>query len=617
MKNIDKKLVVFLTIMNLLVIGAVIYIVFQFERVEQSIHVMSDEVTETMNILSPLIKNLELVSINVIEIGEAANLTYISLKKLKKLHTKLIKSQTEFQPKLLESLQNWNQKAITNIQTIREVVDRGKRVTDESGGNFRAIEQQLRIFQNIFTVDKLINFIKTQIFVTLALLIVISLFTSLIISRLLKQSQLAIKQAKLVANQRWVQSKLTELYDNIRGELNHTTLAQRIIDYLTPCLNALVGAIYNNDNGTLKLNAGYAYPTQPNETNQFLFGQGLIGQAAKEQKSILVSEIPDNCIKINSALGEMKPNHMLVTPFMLDGHVKGVIELGLFRPLSENQTLLLQQAAERIAISFKSAEYRNQMRILLKESQAQSEELQQQQKILEQQQQELEQNNSQLETFARTVAHDLKNPLNTVIGYSDELVEICTEDNLLDAELMSQLVFVAKAGHKMEEIINALLLLAKTSKGGNIDTQPLDMPSIIAQAQERLIYMIKGCQAEISIAKNFPVVLGYAPWVEEVWANYISNGIKYGGLPPKLELGADVQDDNMIRFWVRDNGPGLSKENLAKLFTAFTRLHQNNAEGHGLGLSIVQQIIEKLNGKIGAESIMGQGSTFYFTLPKL
>jgi two-component system, sensor histidine kinase and response regulator len=72
---------------------------------------------------------------------------------------------------------------------------------------------------------------------------------------------------------------------------------------------------------------------------------------------------------------------------------------------------------------------------------------------------------------------------------------------------------------------------------------------------------------------------------------------------------------DMVRFWVRDNGPGLSPEAQTKLFTPFTRLHKERADGHGLGLSIVQQIVEKQGGKIGLESVEGQGSLFYFTLP--
>ncbi len=238
------------------------------------------------------------------------------------------------------------------------------------------------------------------------------------------------------------------------------------------------------------------------------------------------------------------------------------------------------------------------------------------QKQLEEHSEELEQRNKQLEAFSHTVAHDLKNPLNTVIGYSDELVEICIEDKLLNDELLEQQKLISQAGHKMEDIINSLLLLAKTVKSTDIDMQPIDMSEIIFQAKKRLAYAINGCQAEIVLPDYFPTAKSYAPWVEEIWANYISNAMKYGGYPPKITLGADQQDDGMIRFWVKDNGEGLSLEAQAKLFTLFTRLHQDRAEGHGLGLSIVQQIVEKLGGKVGVESEIGQGSIFYFTLPK-
>jgi len=109
--------------------------------------------------------------------------------------------------------------------------------------------------------------------------------------------------------------------------------------------------------------------------------------------------------------------------------------------------------------------------------------------------------------------------------------------------------------------------------------------------------------------------LGHAEWIVEVWANYLSNSIKYGGQPPRVKLGAEVQPNGMVRFWVRDNGPGLSPEEQARLFTPFTRLDQVRAKGHGLGLSIVRRIVEKLGGQVGVESQIGQGSSFFFTLP--
>jgi two-component system, sensor histidine kinase and response regulator len=146
----------------------------------------------------------------------------------------------------------------------------------------------------------------------------------------------------------------------------------------------------------------------------------------------------------------------------------------------------------------------------------------------------------------------------------------------------------------------------------------LEMGRIVDEAQQRLLKLIEQYQPEMMVppSADWPVALGYAPWVEEVWANYISNALKYGGQPPRLELGADLLDGGQqVRFWVKDNGPGLSSAEQARLFTPFTRIHTSRAEGHGLGLSIVQRIVDRQDGQAGAESEPGQGSRFFFTLP--
>ena len=104
--------------------------------------------------------------------------------------------------------------------------------------------------------------------------------------------------------------------------------------------------------------------------------------------------------------------------------------------------------------------------------------------------------------------------------------------------------------------------------------------------------------------------------IEEVWANYISNALKYGGHPPALEAGAEPSTDGMVRFWLRDNGPGVTPQAQARLFTPFPRLRELRVRGHGLGLSIVRRIIEKLGGRVGAESMPEGGSCFWFELPQ-
>jgi signal transduction histidine kinase len=104
-------------------------------------------------------------------------------------------------------------------------------------------------------------------------------------------------------------------------------------------------------------------------------------------------------------------------------------------------------------------------------------------------------------------------------------------------------------------------------------------------------------------------------WVEEIWINYISNAIKYGGTPPQITLGSNLQSNGTVCFWVHDNGSGITPDDQAKLFIPFSRLEQREAEGHGLGLSIVERIVNKLGGQVAVDSVPGEGTTFSFTLP--
>jgi signal transduction histidine kinase len=231
---------------------------------------------------------------------------------------------------------------------------------------------------------------------------------------------------------------------------------------------------------------------------------------------------------------------------------------------------------------------------------------------------ELQQRNEELDTFAHTVAHDLKNPLNAIIVYTDLLIEDGHDPACLfePQHVLKDLHEIKLAAGKMVDIIEALLLLAGVSKQ-RVDMIPLDMATIVTEVQQRLSYMIQEYQGHIHFPRAWPQACGYAPWVEEIWANYISNGLKYGGQPPRLQLGADSENNGLIRFWVRDNGYGLSQEQQQHLFIPFAQINQKrHKESHGLGLSIIRNVVKKLGGQVGVESRVGQGSTFYFTLPK-
>jgi len=226
---------------------------------------------------------------------------------------------------------------------------------------------------------------------------------------------------------------------------------------------------------------------------------------------------------------------------------------------------------------------------------------------------ELEARNEELDAFAHTVAHDLKGPVSNLVSFAGLLAGDYAA--MPDEIRRESHQWIVKSAQRMSNIIDALLLLASVRKVEEVEVQPLDMASIVADTQERLAYLIEDHQAQILMPDTWPVALGNGPWVEEVWVNYLSNAIQYGGRPPRVELGAEAQAGGMVRFWVRDNGHGIPPQEQANLFTPFTRLDQVRAKGHGLGLSIVRRIVEKLGGQVGVESSVGKGSTFFFTLP--
>jgi len=264
---------------------------------------------------------------------------------------------------------------------------------------------------------------------------------------------------------------------------------------------------------------------------------------------------------------------------------------------------------------------------------------------------ELEALNEQLDAFAHTVAHDIKDPLGGVVALTSLLREYY-QDLSLNA-IQEYLDAISQNALRLVSIVDALLLLASVRQVDSVRVEPLDMATVIAGVQSRLAVLIAEHRAVIITPEHWPVVHSYGPWIEEVWANYISNAIKYGGcpaegIPPRVELGFSILDCGLpisksdgsgteqlpqvqesqtsnpkseiqnrksaIRFWVRDNGVAIPPAQQAMLFTKFTRL-RDVEPGHGLGLSIVRSIVEKLGGEVGVESDLEQGNTFWFTLP--
>jgi signal transduction histidine kinase len=219
---------------------------------------------------------------------------------------------------------------------------------------------------------------------------------------------------------------------------------------------------------------------------------------------------------------------------------------------------------------------------------------------------------AELDAFAHTVAHDLKSPLWLMTGFAEMLLADFGE--AMPKEMKRHVESIERTGKKGIRIVEELLLLASVERQ-NVKVTAVDMQPIVTSALDRLEMMLQEYKPIIIQPESWSSARGYAPWLEEVWVNYFSNALKYGGNPPQVECGATQLDENRIKFWVKDNGEGIAPEDQTKLFTEFRKLDTTTHEGHGLGLSIVQRIIQELDGEVGVESQMGQGSCFYFVLP--
>ena len=224
----------------------------------------------------------------------------------------------------------------------------------------------------------------------------------------------------------------------------------------------------------------------------------------------------------------------------------------------------------------------------------------------------------EMDTYAYTVAHGLKTPL-SVITFASEMLLQSEASGVPDPDAPELLESINRMGYKMAHIIENLLTLTGLSQA-DVVGEPLNMAHILDEVQERLASTLAESKAVVVFAtplESWPQAKGSRPLVEEVWENFIGNAIKYGSTPPRIELGAKLIEENMVQFWIRDNGHGIPAISQEQIFEPFSRLHVNLADGHGLGLAIVDRIVRKLHGRVAVEStgIPGEGSTFSFTLP--
>jgi len=228
--------------------------------------------------------------------------------------------------------------------------------------------------------------------------------------------------------------------------------------------------------------------------------------------------------------------------------------------------------------------------------------------------QQLETANRELEAFSYTISHDLRAPLRAISGFTSILFEEYAD--AMPAEARGYLKRVKDSGDHMGQLVDDLLAFSRLGRQA-VRTQRVNMRSIVDRALQELSPALDGRQVEVVIGE-LPDAACDPALVEQVFVNLLSNAFKYSRRREHARVEVGVLEANAIEgptYFVRDNGAGFDMEYAGKLFGVFQRMHRSeDFEGTGVGLAIVQRIVERHGGRVWAEAKVDAGATFYFTV---
>jgi len=472
--------------------------------------------------------------------------------------------------------------------------------------------------------------------------------------------------------QSWLKTKLAEATSTVQGVQDIYMLAHMVITKMTPLVGASYGVFYITESqglqSTLKKLAAYANNGAEIGALSFAFGQGLAGQAAAENKMILLQEVPENYIQIASGLGTASPASIIVLPVAFEGQVLAVIEMASFSGFSTLHQTLLEEVNDTIGVAINRIANYTKIGKLLKEAQAMTEELQSQSEELQLQQEELITINEQLEDqykkaeqksreleqaqaaleektreviigskykseFLANMSHELRTPLNSLLILSQMLADN-SEGNLTDKQVeFAQTIF--SSGHDLLNLINDVLDLAKIEAGKmEINQSSVYLEDIhgFVERQFAQVAQRQGLEFSVNLADDLPKTFGTDEQrLQQVIKNLLSNAFKFterGSVSLQIrradeETTVDYPElagsQTVLAISVADTGIGIAEDKQEIIFEAFHQADGTTSRkygGTGLGLSICREITGLLGGVIELDSVEGKGSTFTVYLPE-
>lgn len=224
---------------------------------------------------------------------------------------------------------------------------------------------------------------------------------------------------------------------------------------------------------------------------------------------------------------------------------------------------------------------------------------------------QLETANREMESFSYSISHDLRAPLRAIIGFTTILKEEYV--GKLGEDAIRITTIIKENTQKMGHLIDDLLAFSRMGRQ-DINKTSIDTDGMVKNVINEMAHGMNNIEW---IVQPLPEMKGDINLIRQVWINLISNAIKYSGNreKPRIEIGTFRREGQTV-FFIKDNGVGFNEEYKDKLFKVFQRLHSDDEfEGTGIGLALVEKIISKHAGKVWGESVLDKGATFYFSLP--
>lgn len=312
----------------------------------------------------------------------------------------------------------------------------------------------------------------------------------------------------------WLQESIVKVGEVLQGEKTFEQLGNEILISFAEILDVPIAAIYFNNKKVLKLVASYAFNNKETDSTEFKFGEGLVGQVALEQKSLVFNEIPENYFAIKSGLGMSKPSSILIVPLIYQREVVGIVELGSIHEFNDDQMGFVDQVSESIAIAFRSISLRTEMQELLSKTQIMAEELKEQQEELvssnselksqtealrvseeelQQQQEELRVTNEELEVKTKYLEEQKANISEKNLELENAHNDLERKADELGVASKYKSDFLANMSHELRTPLNSLLILSRDladNSTKNLTDEQVEASEIINRSGKDLLAMI-------------------------------------------------------------------------------------------------------------------------------